>query len=84
MSLAAISKRAVRGDPRDRSLRRLAHRFVGRSGTNFSNADLTGADFTGTDASRCLTKGATFDDVIWDPEEPLPLDLPDDAIPPGR
>jgi hypothetical protein len=83
MSLAAISKRAVRGDPRDRSLRRSAHRLVGRWGTNFTDADLSGADFTGTDTSRCVMRGATFDDVIWDPEEPLPLDLPDDAMPPG-
>ena len=84
MSLAAISKRAVRGDLRDRSLRRLAHRLIGHWGTNFTDADLTGADFTGTDASRCVMRGATFDDVIWDPEEPLPLDLPDDAYPPDR
>lgn len=30
VSLAVISKRAVRGDPRDRTLRRVAHRLIGR------------------------------------------------------
>jgi len=84
VSLAVISKRAVRGDRRDRSLQRLAHRLIGRWGTRFNGADLTGVDFTGTDASRCGVKGATLEGVIWDPEEPLPLDLPDDAIPAGR
>jgi hypothetical protein len=84
VSLAAISKRAVHGDQRDRTLRRLTHRLVGRWGTTFTDADLTGADFTGTDAGRCGVRGATIDDVIWDPELPLPLDLPDDAVPAGR
>jgi hypothetical protein len=84
VSLAAISKRAVKGDKRDRTVRRLAHRLVGRWGTKFADADLTGADFTGTDASRCGVKGATLDGVTWDPELPLPLDMPDDAIPAGR
>jgi uncharacterized protein YjbI with pentapeptide repeats len=84
VSLALISKRAVRGDQRDRTLRRLAHQLVARWGTRFNNADLTGVDFTGTDTSRCGVKGATLDDVIWDPDEPLPLDLPDNAIPAGR
>jgi uncharacterized protein YjbI with pentapeptide repeats len=84
VSLAVISKRAVRGDERDRTLRRLAHRLVRRWGTRFNDANLTGVDFTGTDASRFGVKGATLEDVTWDPEEPLPLDLPDDAIPAGR
>jgi hypothetical protein len=84
VSLVLISKRAVRGDERDRTLRRVAHRLVGRWGTQFVDADLTGADFTGTNAGRCGVKGATLDDVAWDPKEPLPLDLPDDALPPGR
>jgi hypothetical protein len=84
MSLAATSKRAVHGDKRDRTVRRLAHRLVGRWGTKFADADLTGADFTGTDASRCGVKDATLDGVTWDPELPLPLDMPDDAIPAGR
>jgi hypothetical protein len=84
VSLALISKRAVRGDRRDRTVRRLAHRLIGRRGTKFNDADLSGADFTGTDAGRCSVKGATIDGVTWDPELPFPLDLPDDAIPAGR
>ena len=84
VSLVLISKRAVRGDMRDRTLRRIAHRLIRRWGTRFDDADLTGADFTGTDAGRCAVNGATLDGVIWDPEEPLPLDLPDEAFPPGR
>jgi hypothetical protein len=84
VSLVLISKRAVSGDMRDRTLRRIAYRLIGKWGTRFGGADLTGADFTGTDAGRCGVKGATLDGVIWDPEKPLPLDLPDDAFPPGR
>lgn len=80
LALLIISKRAVRGDPRDRSLRRVAHRLVRRWGTQFVAADLTGADFTGADASRCDVRGATLVDVRWDPDHPLPVDLPDDAI----
>ena len=79
VSLAVISKRAVRGDPRDRSLRRFGHRMIRRRGTQFVDADLTGADFTGTDPSRCDARGATVDDVIWDPDHPRPVDVPEDA-----
>jgi len=77
VSLAVISKRAVRGDPRDRTLRRIGHRLVGRWGTQFIDADLTGADFSGTDASRCDARGAKVDDVTWDPAHPLPVDVAD-------
>jgi len=79
VSLAAISKRAVRGDPRDRTLRRIGHRLVRAWGTKFIDADLTGADFTGADASRCDARGATLDNVTWDPDHPRPLDAPEDA-----
>jgi hypothetical protein len=81
VSLVLISKRALRGDPRDRTLRRIAHQLVGRWGTRFVDADLTGADFTGTDASECGVRGATVDGVTWDPDLPLPLDLPESAVP---
>ena len=79
VSLVIISKRALRGDPRDRTLRRLAHWLVGRWGTRFVDADLSGADFTGTDASRCGVRGANLDGVMWDPDQPLPLDMPEPA-----
>ena len=77
MSLAIISKRALKGDPRDRSLRVAAHRVVGNRGTQFVDADLSGADFTGVDASLCNVKGATLEDVTWDPDKPKPLDVLD-------
>lgn len=75
VSLAVISKWAVRGDPRDRTLRRLGHQLIRRWGTQFVDADLTGADFTGTDPSRCDARGATADRVTWDPDHPLPIDV---------
>ena len=78
-SVVVFSMRALGGDQRDRSLGRFAHRLVGRWGTRFVDADLTGADFTGTDASRCGVKGATLDGVTWDPDQPPPLDMPEAA-----
>lgn len=84
VNLALISKRAVRGDRRDRTIRRLAHRLVGRHGTLFTDADLTGAKLNGVDSSMCTFTGATLTDVIWDAELPLPLEMPDDERPPGR
>lgn len=75
VSLALISKRTVRGDPRDRTLRKIAHRLIRHRGTQFVDADLTGADFTGTDPTRCDARGATVDDVTWDPDHALPLDV---------
>jgi hypothetical protein len=80
VSLVLISRRAIRGDPRDRSVRRVAHRLVRQWGTSFSGANLTGADFTGVDASRCDVREATLVDVRWDPNLPMPLYMPDDAI----
>jgi len=81
VSLVLISKRALRGDPRDHTIRRIAHRLVGRWGTQFVDADLTGADLTGVDTGRCSVKGATLDNVIWDPDKPLPIDMPEKTIP---
>ncbi|MGI9623829.1 MAG: pentapeptide repeat-containing protein [Acidimicrobiales bacterium] len=77
--LVAVSKRAVRGDTRDRSIRRMANRIVRHWGTRFVRADLTGADFTGTDTGGCDVRGAILVDVKWDPELPLPVDLPDES-----
>jgi hypothetical protein len=84
LSLVIVSKRAVRGDPRDRTLRKVAHWLVSRWGTTFVDADLSGADFTGTDTSRCGVRGAVLDGVTWDPEQPHPPDLLDNAVPADR
>jgi hypothetical protein len=80
LCLMAISKRAISGDRRDRSLLRLAHRLTGRWGTQFVGADLTGADFTEVDGRRCRVRGATLVDVTWDPGFGHSLDLPDDDL----
>jgi hypothetical protein len=80
--LVIIAKRAVRGDARDTSVRRIAQRLIRRWGTSFVGADLTGADFTGADASRCDVRGATLLDVRWDPEHARPVDAPTEADPP--
>jgi MFS family permease len=65
MLLVFISKRALKLDERDRSLRKLAHRIVTRWGTRFAAADISGADFSGTliaqvDASHATVAGATW------------------------
>lgn len=75
VSLVLISKRALHGDERDRTLRRVAHRVVRRWGTRFVDADLTGADFTGADARECDMRGATLTDVTWDPNLPRHVDV---------
>ena len=82
LSLVIISKRALRGDPRDRFLRGVAHRFTHRWGTSFVDADLTGVEFTGADASRADLRGAILDDVGWDSEQSPLLDAPE-AVNPG-
>ena len=82
VSLVIISKRALRGDPRDTFLRGIAHRLTQRWGTSFVDADLTGADFTGTNASRADLSGATLEGVSWDPGQGSLVDAPD-VITPG-
>lgn len=67
VSMVLISKRALRGDERDLSVRKLAYRIVDRWGTRFVRADLTGADFTGADAGRCNVDDAILDGVVWEP-----------------
>ena len=85
ISLVAISKRAVRGDPRDRTLRKEAHRLIHRWGTSFRDADVTGVDFTGANVSLCDLRGATVVGVKWDPDLPPSLDITsDDSIAPGQ
>jgi uncharacterized protein YjbI with pentapeptide repeats len=76
ISLVTISKRAVRGDPRDRTLRKEAHRLIHRWGTSFRDADLTGAN-----ASLGDLRGATVVGVKWDPDLPPSLDVVSDDPP---
>ena len=76
VSLATLSKRALRGDPRDLTLRRVAHALVRRWGTRFVDTDLTGADFTGSDVRACDVRGAILVDVTWDPGHARPVDAP--------
>lgn len=74
ISLVAISRRALHADSRDSSLRRFAHHLIGRWGTQFVGADLSGADFTGTRADHCNASEATLVGVIWDPDH-IPLSV---------
>lgn len=67
VSMVVMSKRALRGDRRDQSVRKVAHRIVDRWGTQFVRADLTGADFSGTDATHCDVEAATLEGVRWEP-----------------
>lgn len=78
VTMAIIAKRASRGDDRDRSLRRVAHGMVRRWGTQFIDADLRGADFTGVDTTVCDVRGAVLTGVTWDPSNPRPVDTPQD------
>ena len=74
VSMVIVSKRALRGDQRDDTIRRLADRITRRWGTRFNGADLTGADFSGADAQHCDVTGATIDGVRWTPGgEPLSI-----------
>ena len=68
----------MRGDPRDRTLRKEAHRLIHSWGTSFRDADVTGVDFTGADVSLCDLRGATVVGVKWDPDQPAPLDVVSD------
>ena len=57
------------------TLLRLTQRTVRRWGTRFVDADLTGADFTGTRADFCDMSGAGIHGVDWEPgHEPVAHD----------
>jgi hypothetical protein len=65
--LVYVSKRALRMDERDRSLRELAQRIVGRFGTSFNGTDLSPADFRETAPSQSDLRGAVTAGTIWGP-----------------
>jgi hypothetical protein len=78
--LVTISRRALRLDPRDRPVLKLAHRIVARRGTRFTNANLTRADFTGARLAYSDMTDAVLSGTTWDPGKgPITLDTLDDG-----
>lgn len=67
--LVSIAKRALKMDPRDRVLGRLAHRIITHHGTRFTGADLRRADFTGAALSLSDTSEAVLVDAVWDQDK---------------
>lgn len=71
--LIVLGRRVLRHDHRDTFARRLIHHIVTRRGTRFTEADLSGADFTGTqlaqsDLTGAMLTGAKLDAVVgWQP-----------------
>ncbi len=65
--LVALSKRALRGDSRDGPLRYLGHRFATHRGTSFSGADVSRANFMGTNVIHSDLSSAVLDGAIWEP-----------------
>jgi hypothetical protein len=63
--LVIMSKRTLKGDERDRMLRDLTHRIVTRYGTRFTNADISGATFVGTDLVAADMTGSVDEGTIW-------------------
>jgi hypothetical protein len=67
MVLVLISKRALNGDARDGPMRLLGHRIATHRGTRFMHADLTRANFTGTNPIHSDLYSAVTTDTIWEP-----------------
>jgi hypothetical protein len=67
MVLVLISKRALNGDSRDGPMRLLGHRIATHRGTRFMHADLTLANFTGTNPIHSDLYSAVTTDTIWEP-----------------
>ena len=67
MILVLISKRALNGDARDGPMRLLGHRIATHRGTRFMHADLTRANFTGTNPIHSDLYSAVTTDTIWEP-----------------
>ena len=60
-----IGKRALYGDKRDTWVRNFAIAFTARFGTSFQRADLTNANFSGTNLKNCDFKGANVNRTCW-------------------
>jgi hypothetical protein len=67
MLLVVISKRALKGDARDGPMRQIGHRVASHRGTDFSGANLTRANFTGTMIIHSEMSTAVVEDAIWEP-----------------
>jgi hypothetical protein len=63
--IVMLSKRALKGDERDRLVIKVAQRIIHLRSTSFARADLTGANFSGTHISHCDTTGALVEGVTW-------------------
>jgi hypothetical protein len=66
--LVILSRRALKGDERDGPMRYAGHRIVSHRGTRFEDADLSRANFSGTNPIHSDMSGATITDTIWNPE----------------
>ena len=75
VALVLVAKRSMRGDPRDRRLRGIAHSLARRWGTSFVGADLSGADFTGATVAGSDLRGANLEGVTWDQTRPPPANV---------
>jgi hypothetical protein len=67
--IVVLSKRALRGDRRDRLVVRAAQRIIRLRSTSFARADLSGADFSGANIAHCDTTGAVVEGVTWGDED---------------
>jgi len=65
--LVALSKRALHGDARDGPLRYLGHRIATHRGTRFTGADVSKANFTGTNVIHSDMSSAVLDGATWGP-----------------
>jgi hypothetical protein len=64
--LVTLAHRAVQFDPRDRLMNDLVRRLVSRHSTRFVDADLTGADVSGTRIAYCDTTGTNLTGIVLD------------------
>jgi hypothetical protein len=67
--IVMLSKRALRGDQRDRLIVRAAQRVIRLRSTSFARANLSGADFSGANIAHCDTTGALVEGVTWGNED---------------
>lgn len=64
--LVVLAKRTLRNDDRDTFARRLVHAIVSRRGTRFTGADISRADFSGTQLAQCDLTSAILDGANLD------------------